>query len=641
METSQGPRWHIDRHALNVLEACFAMEQFPNVNVRKQLGNDLQVSARQIQVWFQNRRQRERKRRETQRTGQSTSTLGSSTTLKASYSTLNASSEEISSVLMDFGDDEERGDGEGEAPPDDHAAKRARLGIPLAPVPNEPLDEADASSDLHQAKLQDSSASSVGGLKTTTETETVTDSVPGSGATETVSGAATCDLSFGNVAAQRSNPASPANLESQDSKACPPVIDVPSRSCSIEVGSAAPAADKDSGNVSPPPPSGPVTPLAPSSARFTSPVNKRAQHAAAQLTPALYNAIGSMGSTLASAQPDELQRILSGHSLRPGVPPLPSTGQSGALSESAIPSVAERLANACQGALLGRTLKRYGGIIQVITEATPPYRALSVSPGWQKLCGYTRDDALGSPLNMLQGPATESDAIVALMRSVRMQMPISVRLTNYTKGGVPFIHQLSCEPLRDPTGETRCFQATSLVLQAPGETLSADEARLLASTPPISYNHVPPLWPLLGRAMLASSGNPHTLDHGGLGRKGHGMSSLSGSSAAPAHNDHRIGETIPGRPTTGPNGNSRGRGSKPAPSAGATKGSNKRSQQKLLARRLESIPLNHPDPLGDLPDFGADADDLDDDLLAWLQTEGADDLADGAGLAASIMNDEL
>ena len=110
METSQGPRWHIDRHALNVLEACFAMEQFPNVNVRKQLGNDLQVSARQIQVWFQNRRQRERKRRETQRTGQSTSTLGSSTTLKASYSTLNASSEEISSVLMDFGDDEERGD---------------------------------------------------------------------------------------------------------------------------------------------------------------------------------------------------------------------------------------------------------------------------------------------------------------------------------------------------------------------------------------------------------------------------------------------------------------------------------------------------------------------------------------------------
>ena len=51
--------------------------------------------------------------------------------------------------------------------------------------------------------------------------------------------------------------------------------------------------------------------------------------------------------------------------------------------------------------------------------------------------------------------------------------------------------------------------------------------------------------------------------------------------------------------------------------------------------------MNHPDPLGDLPDFGADADDLDDDLLAWLQTEGADDLADGAGLAASIMNDEL
>ena len=40
------------------------VEMFPNVEARKQLGQDLQVSPRQIQVWFQNRRQRERKRKE-------------------------------------------------------------------------------------------------------------------------------------------------------------------------------------------------------------------------------------------------------------------------------------------------------------------------------------------------------------------------------------------------------------------------------------------------------------------------------------------------------------------------------------------------------------------------------------------------
>lgn len=58
------PRWHIDAAALSVLEASFAVEPFPNSESRKQLGFLLSVSPRQIQVWFQNRRQRDRKRRE-------------------------------------------------------------------------------------------------------------------------------------------------------------------------------------------------------------------------------------------------------------------------------------------------------------------------------------------------------------------------------------------------------------------------------------------------------------------------------------------------------------------------------------------------------------------------------------------------
>jgi len=57
------PRWHIDSGALSVLEAVFQLEQFPNIETRKQLGIDLRVSSRQVQVWFQNRRQRERKYR--------------------------------------------------------------------------------------------------------------------------------------------------------------------------------------------------------------------------------------------------------------------------------------------------------------------------------------------------------------------------------------------------------------------------------------------------------------------------------------------------------------------------------------------------------------------------------------------------
>ena len=56
-------RWHIDAATLAVLEKVFSLDQFPNVETRKQLGSELGVSTRQIQVWFQNRRQRERKNR--------------------------------------------------------------------------------------------------------------------------------------------------------------------------------------------------------------------------------------------------------------------------------------------------------------------------------------------------------------------------------------------------------------------------------------------------------------------------------------------------------------------------------------------------------------------------------------------------
>jgi len=165
------------------------------------------------------------------------------------------------------------------------------------------------------------------------------------------------------------------------------------------------------------------------------------------------------------------------------------------------PSVAARLAAACQSTLIGRTLQAYGGIVQVITEARAPYKILSVSPGWQRLSGWTRDEVVGRTLKLLQGPMTEPDALAALMRGVHTQQPVSLRLTNYTKTGVSFVHQLSCEPLRDPAGETQCFQATSLVLRRPGEAEAAEELAV-GHMPTVCRDQVPPLWPLLGSRSL-------------------------------------------------------------------------------------------------------------------------------------------
>eukprot|EP00962_Isochrysis_galbana_P007546 scaffold2041_cov110-Isochrysis_galbana.AAC.5 len=76
--------------------------------------------------------------------------------------------------------------------------------------------------------------------------------------------------------------------------------------------------------------------------------------------------------------------------------------------------------------------------LQVITEAAPPYRVLSVSPGWERLCGYSGAEAAGRTLHFLQGPETPRAPIEALMSAVRQSRPALVRLTNYTKTGAPF-----------------------------------------------------------------------------------------------------------------------------------------------------------------------------------------------------------
>jgi len=51
-------RWKIPPTALQMLEQVFKVDKFPSVETRKNLATNLKVTPRQVQVWFQNKRQR-------------------------------------------------------------------------------------------------------------------------------------------------------------------------------------------------------------------------------------------------------------------------------------------------------------------------------------------------------------------------------------------------------------------------------------------------------------------------------------------------------------------------------------------------------------------------------------------------------
>ena len=57
----QPSRWRIAQNCLHLLEEVYLLDRFPPQTTRNELATSLNVSARQIQGWFQNRRQRDRK----------------------------------------------------------------------------------------------------------------------------------------------------------------------------------------------------------------------------------------------------------------------------------------------------------------------------------------------------------------------------------------------------------------------------------------------------------------------------------------------------------------------------------------------------------------------------------------------------
>jgi PAS domain S-box-containing protein len=494
------PRWHIDSSTLQVLEHVFSIDQFPNVDVRNQLGTDLNVTPRQIQVWFQNRRQRERKRRDLSRKkrtlegtspskGSSTAATLSSQSLSSSSATLCASSEDISSALLDDYDEVgDASDGDDDADAERHLkeALKKRRGIPLAPMPR--LPHAEPSEERPIADVETSSVSSGG-------TVGVAEGSPARAAATSPPPAALLPSSLPEARPAAPRPAAP--------RPAGPLPGEGEYDWQAAMRTLLPHAMGRLGGAN-----GPIG-AGSSSSNGASGMGGGGMGGGGMGSGGMGSGgtgsggMGSSGTGSGASIVQQLQAALH-EQLAADLLLAPSQSVTNPLTNPfSMPSVAARLAAACQSSLLGRTLQQYGGVVQSITDAAPPYRLLSVSSGWQSLTGYHREEVLGRSMGFLQGPRTQRPAIAALMEAVRLETPISVRLTNYNKAGLAFTHQLSVEPLKDPSGLTRCFQATSLILQGPGEAECTAEvgAGQLTHLPHLSTNPLPPLWPLLGLAV--------------------------------------------------------------------------------------------------------------------------------------------
>lgn len=64
MKQPRFKRWKISEYDRSVLESTLSITENPDADIRRKIANDLGRTPRQIQVWFQNKRQRKEKREE-------------------------------------------------------------------------------------------------------------------------------------------------------------------------------------------------------------------------------------------------------------------------------------------------------------------------------------------------------------------------------------------------------------------------------------------------------------------------------------------------------------------------------------------------------------------------------------------------
>ncbi|RYD64483.1 MAG: PAS domain-containing protein, partial [Verrucomicrobiaceae bacterium] len=76
-----------------------------------------------------------------------------------------------------------------------------------------------------------------------------------------------------------------------------------------------------------------------------------------------------------------------------------------------------------------------------------------VNQGFEKMTGYTRDEAVGRNCRFLQGPDTSTEAVAQMREAISREESLIVDVLNYRKSGTAFWNRLSLVPVLNSEGK--------------------------------------------------------------------------------------------------------------------------------------------------------------------------------------------
>jgi PAS domain S-box-containing protein len=87
--------------------------------------------------------------------------------------------------------------------------------------------------------------------------------------------------------------------------------------------------------------------------------------------------------------------------------------------------------------------------------ARPGPRIVHVNDAFERMTGYTPDEAIGETPRFLQGPGTDPGSLARIREALQRGEPVREELLNYRKDGSPFWVEVNIVPVRDAAGNLK------------------------------------------------------------------------------------------------------------------------------------------------------------------------------------------
>jgi PAS domain S-box-containing protein len=95
--------------------------------------------------------------------------------------------------------------------------------------------------------------------------------------------------------------------------------------------------------------------------------------------------------------------------------------------------------------------------ILITDTSLPDNPVIYVNPAFERLTGYSAEEALGRNCRFLQGPDTDPETVKNIREAIASEQEINAILLNYKKDGTPFWNDLTITPVRDDDGKVTHF----------------------------------------------------------------------------------------------------------------------------------------------------------------------------------------